>query len=256
MIVTIPIFMMVLAGAALAAWPLYSTLVARIVVREFEVALLYFKGRYVATLTPGLYRKLRPWTSWQLVDRRLSMTTVPGQEILTSDNVGLKASLLLAYEIDDAARAIHTVESYADFLYAQAQIAVRDVLAARGAEKLVAGRVEMNAALLEAIAPAAAAMGIKVLRAEIKDMMFAGEMKTLFASVVRARHEALAALERARGETAAMRSLMNAAALMESHPALTGLKWLQTLDRLGNGSGNTVVMGVPGDMLPWKEVKK
>src|SRR5262245_21058899 len=181
MIVMIPIFMALIAAAA---WVAYSSLVAQIVVREFEVALVYRKGRYVATLSPGLYREFRPWTTWQLVDTRLSIVTVPGQEILTADNVGLKASLVLGYEIEDAARAIHTVESYADLLYAQAQIAVRDVVASREAEKLVASRVEMNVALLEAVAPAAASMGIKVRRVEIKDVMFTGEMKTLFASVV------------------------------------------------------------------------
>jgi hypothetical protein len=69
--------------------------------------------------------------------------------------------------------------------------------------------------------------------------MFPGELKKVFAQVVKARQEGLAALERARGETA--RNLANAAALMEQRPALLHLRLLQSI---GQASGNTVVLGM------------
>ncbi|MCA1706792.1 MAG: hypothetical protein LC808_27445 [Actinobacteria bacterium] len=57
-----------------------------------------------------------------------------------------------------------------------------------------------------------------------------------------ARAEGLAALERARGETAALRNLANAARLCADNPALLQLRLLQ---QLSTGSGHTVVIGTP-----------
>ena len=77
--------------------------------------------------------------------------------------------------------------------------------------------------------------------------MFPGELKRTFAQVVTARKEGLAALERARGETAALRNLANAARTMEGNPALMQLRVLQ---EIGKSPGNTVVLGLPAAMSP------
>jgi regulator of protease activity HflC (stomatin/prohibitin superfamily) len=85
----------------------------------------------------------------------------------------------------------------------------------------------------------AAELGIELSLVGIKDIMFPGDLKAIFAQVVNARKEGLATLERARGETAALRHLANAAKLLESNPALMQLRLLQAL---GEQPGNTVVL--------------
>jgi hypothetical protein len=72
-------------------------------------------------------------------------------------------------------------------------------------------------------------------------------LKKLFAQVTKARQEGLAALERARGETAALRNLANAARLVQDNPALMQLRMLQVV---GEQSGNTVVLGMPAGATP------
>jgi len=52
----------------------------------------------------------------------------------------------------------------------------------------------------------------------------------MFTEVERSRVEAEAALERARGEQAALRALANAARLIKDNPALANLRFLQTLE--------------------------
>ena len=54
--------------------------------------------------------------------------------------------------------------------------------------------------------------------------------------------EELAALEKARGETAALRHLANAAQMIDRNPNLMQLRILQAF---GQQSGNTLVLGVP-----------
>ncbi|MBI4316920.1 MAG: hypothetical protein HY675_00400 [Chloroflexi bacterium] len=77
--------------------------------------------------------------------------------------------------------------------------------------------------------------------------MFPGELKKVFSQVVKARQEGLAALEKARGETAALRNLANAARLVEEKPTLLQIRMLQ---QLGEGSGNILVLGVPPAGMP------
>jgi regulator of protease activity HflC (stomatin/prohibitin superfamily) len=56
--------------------------------------------------------------------------------------------------------------------------------------------------------------------------MFPGEMKKVFAQVVKAQKEGQAALEKARGESAALRSLVSAARTMDDNPNLLQLRAL------------------------------
>ena len=60
-----------------------------------------------------------------------------------------------------------------------------------------------------------------------------------------------AALERARGESAALRNLANAARVLEGNPALMNLRLLQSLSA-AQSAGNTLVLGVPGGFVPLK----
>jgi hypothetical protein len=53
-------------------------------------------------------------------------------------------------------------------------------------------------------------------------------------------------LERARGESAALRNLANAARLLESNPALQNLRLIQSI----SAAGNTLVMGLPTGFVP------
>jgi hypothetical protein len=65
----------------------------------------------------------------------------------------------------------------------------------------------------------------------------------------------LAALERARGETAALRNLANAAKMLDDNPNLLQLRMLQSLS---DTSGNTFVMnmGNGSQIVPVKREKE
>jgi hypothetical protein len=70
----------------------------------------------------------------------------------------------------------------------------------------------------------------------------------------KAKQEGQAALERARGESALLRNLANAARVLEGNPALMNLRLMQSLSAAQN-AGNTLVLGMPGGFVPLKNVK-
>jgi hypothetical protein len=90
-------------------------------------------------------------------------------------------------------------------------------------------------------------LGLRLISVGLKDIMFPGKLKDVFAQVVSARKEGLAALYKARGETAALRNLANAAKMIESNPSLMQLRILQAL---GGSSGNSLVLGLPTHTTP------
>jgi regulator of protease activity HflC (stomatin/prohibitin superfamily) len=94
-----------------------------------------------------------------------------------------------------------------------------------GDKSVVDREVAASAARLEA-------SGLAVRSVGVKDVILPGEMKTILNQVVEAEKMAQANLIRRREETAATRSLLNTARLMEENPTLMRLKELETLEKV------------------------
>ena len=217
-------------------------LVNRVVIFEYERGVRYKDGAAVETLEPGVHW-IGVLSTVTKVDVRPTYVAIPGQEVLTADGIGVKLSLVAKYQIAEPSRALGAVASYRDALYTVLQLALREVVGATTIDSVLATRLDIGRQLVAIVGPKAAAFGVTVLEADVKDVMFPADLKKIFAQVVRARQEGLAALERARGETAALRNLANAAALVEQRPSLMQLRVLQTL---GQAPGATVVLGMGG----------
>ena len=77
----------------------------------------------------------------------------------------------------------------------------------------------------------------------VKDIVLPGEMKTILAQVVEAGKSAEANVIRRREETAATRSLLNTAKVMEDNPTALRLKELETLEKVTEKIDKLTVFG-------------
>ena len=225
------------------------------VVSEGCAGLLYHKGKFVKVLTAGQHVRWGRKFTLGVNDLRKTSLLVAGQEVLTSDNAGIKASLLVTYQVVDPAKAAHETQNWQGDLYNAAQIALRFVAGSTTMETLLGQRLDIGAQLLARAKPDAEKIGIAVLAVEVKDVTLPNDLKRAFADVLKAKQEGQAALERARGETAALRNLANAARVLEDNPALMNLRLMQSLATAQN-AGNTLVVGVPGGFVPLKPSAK
>lgn len=218
------------------------------IVSEGFAGLLYHEGRLVETLPAG--RHVRWGRNYRAapVDTRKTLLQVAGQEVLSVDNVGVKLSIVLTTQIVDAARSVQAADNHVTHIYSAAQTAVRTVVAGGTMEALLTQRVAIGAQLRELIAPQAAAVGVEVHAADVRDVMLPGDMRKAFSEVLKARQDGQAAIERARGESAALRNLANAARLLEGQPALATLRFLQTLE--APNASRTFVMNDLATLLP------
>nr|WP_242038650.1 SPFH domain-containing protein [Chroococcidiopsis sp. [FACHB-1243]] len=74
--------------------------------------------------------------------------------------------------------------------------------------------------------------GIEVDSVGVKDIILPGEIKTILSKVVEAEKAAQANVVRRREETAATRSMLNTAKVMEDNPVALRLKELEVLERI------------------------
>jgi regulator of protease activity HflC (stomatin/prohibitin superfamily) len=221
--------------------------IKRVTVYEYQKGLKYTKGRYSTTLNAGQYWIISTFSSVVPVDIRPQFVTIQGQDVLSADGVTLKVSLAAEFQVADPNVAINKNANFQNSLYLTLQMAVREIVGKEKIDTVIENRAGFSAKLAELTSGKAAEYGLKLISADIKDIMFPGEMKKAFSQLVKAQKDGQAALEKARGETAALRSLANAARMMDDNPNLLQLRALQALE---NSSGNTIVLGVANGAIP------
>lgn len=252
MITNILLVFVTLAIVAGALAPLIIKKFRRIfIVPEGWAGLLYRHGLYVRRNNAGRHVIWGRGWKMTLTDLRRASLLVPGQDVLTSDGVGLKFSLLVAYQVTEPVKAAHETQNWLNDLYNLAQLALRTVVNGIAVEVLLNQKLEIGAQLLARVKAGAEKLGVDVLAVEVKDVVFPPDLKRAFAEVLKAKHEGQAALERARGETAALRNLANAARVLEDNPALMNLRLMQSL-ATAQSAGSTLVLGMPGGFVPLK----
>jgi regulator of protease activity HflC (stomatin/prohibitin superfamily) len=239
----------IIIGALVVGLILTKALVRRIVVVDGREALLYRSGRYLCVLKAGTH-----WVfGWKIgtveLDIREATLNVIGQEVLTADQLTLKISAVIRYQLIDTEKALRTVQNYLEQIHLAVQEALRTVVGAKKLDELLTQREQIVEAMTPLVTEQAERVGVKVLRVSLRDFMLSGELKQAYAETVKARLEGQASLERARGETAAIRHLLNATQLMEAHPGLIQLRYLQTIDQaVTAGKGHTLMVGLPQEL--------
>lgn len=210
-----------------------------------QVGLLRVDGRIEQLLQPGLYGfvRVQRQLSVEVLDLRAQSTEVSGQEILTRDKVSLRVNLSASWRIVDPVQARTAVANYSDALYRELQFGLRQAIGTRTLDALVANKGELDQVVADYAAPRLSGYGLELLGVGIKDLILPGEMKHLLNQVVEAEKQAAANLIRRREETAATRSLLNTAKLMESSPALMRLKELESLEKIVDKVGTLTVVG-------------
>jgi regulator of protease activity HflC (stomatin/prohibitin superfamily) len=214
-------------------------------VQEYERGLLYERGRYQRLLEPGRYI-FWPWQRRRVecVDIRETSQTVEGQEILTSDKIGIRVTLIAQYKITDPVMARHTTENYLTQLYQELQLTLRESITSRTLETLLQDREALSTQLLEAVAPLAAKYGVALKRVGVKDIVLPAVVRNVFLQEVEADLKGRADLVSARHEVAAARARANTAKLLHENPDIMRLQELETLASLASKSGNVLI--IPG----------
>jgi regulator of protease activity HflC (stomatin/prohibitin superfamily) len=155
-------------------------------------------GRYVIPrpLNLGFYR--RPNVEIVLVDVRERDLTIRGQEILTSDKVAIRVSISVQFRVTDPRLALEAVDSYESRIYTDVQLAARRSLAATSLEEILTDRNRLSEDILRDVKETAAGYGVEIMRADVKDLIFPGNLQDIMNRVLAAERNSQAQLVDAR----------------------------------------------------------
>jgi regulator of protease activity HflC (stomatin/prohibitin superfamily) len=142
--------------------------------------------------------KRTPEMEVTLVDMRERDLTIKGQEILTADKVAIRVSILVQFRVIDATTAIHAVENYEERLYSDVQLAARRSLAAMDLEEILTNRNRLSEEILAEVQDSADGYGVTIRRADVKDLIFPGNLQEIMNRVLAAERNSEAQLVEAR----------------------------------------------------------
>jgi regulator of protease activity HflC (stomatin/prohibitin superfamily) len=227
-----------------------------LIVNQTHRGLKFVDGAFVAMLDPGHYRfprgrdwlgRRRPDVSVTLVDLREREINIKGQEILTSDKVAIRVNIIVQFRVTDAKAAVLEVADYEGRLYSDVQLSARRSLAAMKLEEILTYRNKLSEDILGDVKEIAAHYGVLIFRADVKDLVFPGNLQDIMNKVLAAERVAQAQLIEARTRAQAQqieaqafaeaRRIRNEAdrAVLE-HPLLLRLRELEAMAQLAQSA--------------------
>ncbi|MDO5652770.1 MAG: slipin family protein [Brachymonas sp.] len=214
-------------------------------VSEHGTGVLWIDGKVERLLAPGNYAfwKFNRNVVVELVDMRLQTLEVSGQEILTRDKVALRLNLAANWRYIDVLKAFTQLQKPAEHLYRELQFGLRAAVGTRTLDELLENKGVIDEVVTTWVKGKLASYGLALDGVGVKDIVLPGEMKTILAQVVEAEKAAQANVIRRREETAASRSLLNTAKVMEDNPIALRLKELETLERVAERIDKISVFG-------------
>jgi regulator of protease activity HflC (stomatin/prohibitin superfamily) len=211
-----------------------TQLIVHDVVEAHEAGLLFVDGKLVERLPAGRHAFWAVGRTVKIrkVDTRPTPLEVTAQEILTKDRVGIRVTLTAFTRVVDPEQAALAAGDVAGTVYRLVQFAIREAVATRTLDEILAARDTIDREVREFVTKRAADLGVEIGEIGVKDVILPGDVRDLLNKVVEAERTAKANLIRRQEETAATRSLLNTARLMEDNPLLLRLKELEALEKL------------------------
>ena len=164
-----------------------------IIIKDTHRGLYYKDGILVKILSAGRY--IIPFQiNWgffrtpkieiTLVDIRERDLTIKGQEILTADKVAIRVSIIVQFRVIDPRAATHEVQDYENRLYSDVQLAARRSLASMSLEQILTNRNQLSEDILQDVQEVASRYGVSILRADVKDLIFPGNLQEIMNKVL------------------------------------------------------------------------
>lgn len=211
-----------------------APLIVHGIIEAHEAGLLFVDGKLTERLLAGRHAFWAVGRTVRIgkVDMRPSPLEVTAQEILTKDRVGIRVTLTAFIRVVDPEKAVLAAGDVPGTVYRLVQFAIREAVATRTLDDILAARDTIDREVRAFVTQRAVDLGVEIGEIGVKDVILPGDVRDLLNKVVEAERTAKANLIRRQEETAATRSLLNTARLMEDNPLLLRLKELEALEKL------------------------
>jgi regulator of protease activity HflC (stomatin/prohibitin superfamily) len=218
-------------------------------INEYERGVRFSFGRFTGVMGPGWRLVIPVIQQYQRVDIRVKAVDVPDQEAITQDNVSARINAVIYYRVQDAPKAVLSVQHFQWAVLQLAQTTMRNVVGETTLDDLLSKRQQIASHIEQIVETTTDTWGIKVESVELKDILLPDDMRRVIARQAEAERERRAIIIRAEGERSAAENIAAAAAKLAETPGGLHVRTLQTLNEVGAEKNNTIVFAAPVEML-------
>ncbi len=209
---------------------------------QWEKGVVLRLGKFRSLKGPGIMYIVPFVDSVRFVDLRLLTLNIPSQQVITKDNVPAAIDGVLFFLVADAEKAVILIQDFAFAIAQYAQATLRDVVGGLSLDELLAEREQIQKRIAEIVEGHVRDWGLHLDSIRLQDIEMPEDLKRIMSRQASAEREKRATITKAEGDRIAATNLAAAAVIMEQTPGAMRLRTLQTIDSLGAGPANTVVM--------------
>jgi len=219
------------------------------IVNQWETGVRFRLGKLKDTLQPGLRIIIPVIDSVRKVDMRIVTIDIPGQQVITKDNVPVKINGVVYFKVTDAATAIVKIQDYEYAVSQYAQTALRDVAGSMMLDQVLTERENIGKDIEAIVEKASVKWGVDIQEIKLQDIDMPEDLKRIMSRQASSEREKRATIIKSEGDRMAAENLSKAAEIMAKTTGAMQLRTLQTIDGLGPSPSNTVILAVPVDIL-------
>jgi regulator of protease activity HflC (stomatin/prohibitin superfamily) len=164
---------------------------------------------------------------------RIQVIEIPSQDVISNDNVSMKADAVLYFNVVNRERAIIKVQNYLPATNMLVQTTLRAVLGPHELDEMLSERKKLSADVQSILDAQTETWGNKVSSVEIRTVELTENIVRAIAEQAEAERDRRAKVIHADAEFQASQTLVNAAKTRGSIPTAMQLRYLQTLTEIG-----------------------
>jgi regulator of protease activity HflC (stomatin/prohibitin superfamily) len=138
------------------------------------------------------------------LDLREQVYDFPAQQVITSDNVGIRVDAVVYFQVVDAKKSTYEIANLPIALETLTQTTLRNVIGDMELDETLSSRDIINSSLVATIDEAAQGWGVKVNRVEVQDIEPPTDVTASMEQVMKAERERRARITEAEGIKAAV----------------------------------------------------
>jgi len=207
------------------------------VVKEF--------GKFIKVLPPGLHYLNPVVENLTIVDGRETVIDLKKQSIMTKDNVNVTIDAVIYYRIEDAYRALFSVENVALATAEIAKTALRDVFGHTLLQEALETKEKMARYIKDTIEKPTYNWGVTITRCLIQEIIFSKDLQQNLSSAATAKRIAEGKIISAQADVDSAKLMREAAEQLNTRAAMQ-IRYLDALTTLAKAS-NTKVIFMPGE---------
>lgn len=219
------------------------------VLNEYERGVIFRLGKFSAVKGPGLIILIPLLDRMVKISLRIIALDVPGQDIITKDNVSVKVNAVVYFRVVDPQLAIIKVE---DYMYATSlisQTTLRTVTGQGDLDDLLAHRELVNSRLKELIDKSTEPWGIQVMNVELKNVDLPVEMIRAMSRQAEAERDKRAKIINSEGEFMSAQKLSEAAKILSGEENSMQLRYLQVMTEIAADKTTTMILPLPMEIM-------